>query len=175
MNMFTQAFALQILKQLKPLAHERKMPQKLFEALCPLHKRVGTDLCVFDKDGKIWLTGRPVDKNDPFSGKWHIPGGIHAPSESNDQVLKRLLKKEFDGAQLGHIQQIPYLWDFPIDERGSTYVSFVYVAKCVGGMGNAWGSRGEFYSVNNLPNGLVHVQREQAVRAHEFAREKGMF
>jgi 8-oxo-dGTP diphosphatase len=83
-------------------------------------------------DGKFVVIQR---KNEPFKGKWALPGGFVDRGERVEDAARREVKEE-TGLDVELIALLGVYSDPARDPRGHT-VSVVYLAKPIGGVLNA--------------------------------------
>lgn len=99
-------------------------------------------------DGKILLIKR---KNDPFKGKWALPGGF---VEYGEKVEEAVLREIFEETGLKtSINQIFGVYSDPNrDPRGHT-ISIVYILEIIGGdlTGGDDASDAKFFKPDELP------------------------
>jgi hypothetical protein len=82
-------------------ARGENLPTDVFEELSKCHKKVATELMVFDTVGRILLIRRPGLEESPaeaFPGQLHGPGVTHKPLERAEDAWQRLKEKELGGA-----------------------------------------------------------------------------
>ncbi|KYK21913.1 ADP-ribose pyrophosphatase [Thermoplasmatales archaeon SG8-52-2] len=100
-------------------------------------------------DGKILLIKR---KNDPFKGKWALPGGF---VEYGEKVEDAVLREIFEETSLKtSINKIFGVYSDPNrDPRGHT-VSIVYLLDIIGGnlKGSDDASDAKFFKLEELPD-----------------------
>jgi len=101
------------------------------------------------KDGKILLIRR---KNDPFKGKWALPGGFVEYGEKVEDAVIREIKEET--GLITKIKEIFGIYSDPNrDPRGHT-VTIVFLLNIITGKLNAEDDADsvKFFNLNKLPD-----------------------
>ncbi len=122
----------------------RKKYLKLFR----LVPRATVDIVVMNNKGEVLLAKRNVP---PGKGKWHIPGGGVAKGERIVQTAVRKIKEE-TGLNI-KLQRLVGIWDAPKRNPILHDVTFVFLAKAVGGRlrGSPDAREVKFFNPSKLP------------------------
>lgn len=101
------------------------------------------------EDNSLLLIQR---KNDPFKGKWALPGGFVEYNETTPDAVQREVLEE-TGLKTRILSLIGVYSDPNRDPRGHT-VSIAYLLKQVGGSIHASddAAHARFFSLDNLPD-----------------------
>ncbi len=107
---------------------------------------------------QVYLIQRSPD-DTAYPGEWHCPGSVMRPGEDFEDVVARLVKKEFDNADLR--------WRFVANinpskgepEVRGTFLSMVFL--CV--LEDKEGLRGKWFPVNSLPQKTVGGHRTRII------------
>jgi 8-oxo-dGTP diphosphatase len=93
--------------------------------LSTLHKQpaIAVDCVIFDSGGRLLLIQR---KNQPFKGKYALPGGFVEFGETTEDAARRELQEE-TGSKVGQLRLVGVYSDPKRDPRGHT-ISVAYVA-----------------------------------------------
>ena len=100
------------------------------------------------KDGKIVLIKR---KNEPFKGKWALPGGFVEYGEKVEDAVIREVKEE-TGLSTKIIDIVGIYSDPNRDPRGHI-ITVVYLLDIIGGelKGNDDAAEAKYFDINDLP------------------------
>jgi len=101
------------------------------------------------KGNKILLIKR---KNEPFKGKWALPGGFVEYGEKvEDSVIREVFEETGLKTKINNFFNV--YSDPDRDPRGHT-ITLVYLLKEIGGKlkGRDDASEAKFFDLNNLPN-----------------------
>ena len=90
-----------------------------------LHKQpaIAVDCVIFDSGGRLLLIQR---KNQPFKGKYALPGGFVEFGETTEAAARRELREE-TSLKVGQLRLVGVYSDPKRDSRGHT-ISVAYVA-----------------------------------------------
>lgn len=165
-----------ILKVVAEYAKARTLPPAVFEALLQAHKKISTELVIFNLKGEVLLKKRPsLEENpaEPFPNQWHSLGVTHAPSESTQDAFDRLVRDELgNNVKLSEVFDVGLI-DVNDSERGRC-LSFVKIVTLSGGEITKKGGVGEFFDPDNLPSPIVVNHRNLIIPAAvKKARELG--
>lgn len=87
------------------------------------HPAIAVDCVIFDREGNLLVIER---KNEPYKGKYALPGGFVEYGETVETAARRELREE-TGLKVGQIHLVGVYSDPQRDPRGHT-ISVAYVA-----------------------------------------------
>lgn len=135
---------------------------ELFDALARLTVSVAVEaVCLrlnfTTREVEVYLTQRSPN-DTAYPGEWHCPGFVMRLGEDFEDVFVRLGKKEF----VGRIESAWFVANVnhPTEERGH-FFSVVYLCT----LQKSEGLRGQWFSVNHLPEKTVECHRCRVIPA----------
>ncbi len=127
----------------------------LFNAIARVSISVAVELVALRNNAgtvEVLLTQR--GPNEAYAYMWHCPGSVIRPGESEAQVFARLAQREF-GAPVTVGEFVGYD-NCPPEERGH-FILLIFLCTPDNG------SRGTWFSVDNLPETVVKNHKEVVI------------
>jgi len=155
-----EAEAIRILTIIETEVKERRLPRAVYEAFVRTHKKISTELVLYNEKGKIWLIRRPskdINPDDPYAGEWHLPGVVHNAHETTAQAFDRLFRQEIGEGELDEHSEVK---TFEIDDgRRGLYCALLHVCRLRMGMPHNEGDA-DFFAPSALPTPIVTFHKD---------------
>jgi ADP-ribose pyrophosphatase YjhB (NUDIX family) len=147
----------ELLAMLSKIEPGKPYGTELFNALARLMPIVGLEtVCLRRTEGRteVFMTLRKAD--EAYAEEWHSPGSIYRLRETDEQVVDRLEKREFDckiklGPLVGMVNNVK-------EVRGHA-ICLVHVCELIGEPANG----GKWFPVDDLPENTIGVHRDEII------------